>query len=275
MNKEKISKLIMQLRKEKKMTQQEVADKLYVSDVAVSKWERAICLPDITMFEQIADLFDITVAELISGERVNNDNKIKKVDEILVNNIKQERKINKKKNIIIITLILTIFLIVFGLLAVFFFKNYNKIISYSFKGETTNFRFTKGTTILSRKNNLLEIGGFTIKENSSLNLDDISELEIKIFINETKWASEKYDKNRVTNLSLLEWINSEVYFSEEPTYECIVANKKCGGTPVSLMNKNKFPNDIKIEINYCISEKCEKEVFDIFYNEIASNKIID
>ena len=275
MNKEKFAKFILELRKEKNMTQQEVADYLYVSDKAVSKWERAICLPDVTLFSRIAELFDITVAELISGEKISNGNKVKKVDEILIDNIKYEKKINKRKNRIITGLIILIFLFLFIFFAFFFFKNYNNIVSFSFQGDSPNFRFIKGATVLSRKNYMLEIGNFEIKENSNFDTDKVSNLEIKVYIDGNKWSFEKYDKEAQKKFTISEWLKNEVYFREETASECMLSDYKCGGTYLNVTDKNKFPNNLKIEITYCLDKDCKSEIFEIYYKEIASNKVFD
>ena len=66
--------VIRELREKKKMTQLQLAEKLGVSDKAVSRWETGKGYPDITLLESIADAFDISVTELISGNTVYNAN---------------------------------------------------------------------------------------------------------------------------------------------------------------------------------------------------------
>jgi transcriptional regulator with XRE-family HTH domain len=60
---------IRQLRKEKDMTQKQLADLLYITDRAVSKWERGICAPDISILEPLAEILGVSIVELIRGER--------------------------------------------------------------------------------------------------------------------------------------------------------------------------------------------------------------
>lgn len=67
--------LIKRLREDKKMTQQQLAEKLNVSDKAVSKWETNHGYPDISLIEQLADVLGVSVIELFSGENVVNSNK--------------------------------------------------------------------------------------------------------------------------------------------------------------------------------------------------------
>ena len=70
MNAEKTGRLISELRKEKGLTQQQMAEQLYVSDKAVSRWETGRGFPEITVLENIAQLLSVSVAEIIKGERI-------------------------------------------------------------------------------------------------------------------------------------------------------------------------------------------------------------
>ena len=65
---------IRELRKQRNMTQLQLAQKLDVSDKTVSKWETGKGYPDITLLEPIADAFGVSVAELISGNQIRNQN---------------------------------------------------------------------------------------------------------------------------------------------------------------------------------------------------------
>lgn len=66
--------VIKQLREKQNMTQLQLADKLGVSDKAVSKWETGRGYPDVTLLQPIADALSVSVAELLSGEAVVNEN---------------------------------------------------------------------------------------------------------------------------------------------------------------------------------------------------------
>ena len=66
--------VIKELREKNRLTQQQLADKLGVSDKTVSKWENAKGYPDITLLEPIAEAFSVSVMELISGNTVHNTN---------------------------------------------------------------------------------------------------------------------------------------------------------------------------------------------------------
>lgn len=61
--------LIVQVRKEKELTQKDLAERLHVSAQAVSKWERGLNCPDIALLEPLAEVLELTVTELLSGQR--------------------------------------------------------------------------------------------------------------------------------------------------------------------------------------------------------------
>lgn len=69
MENEKMGQLISELRKSNQMTQKDLAAKLHVSDKAVSKWERGLSCPDISLLLPLSDILGITIVELLNGEK--------------------------------------------------------------------------------------------------------------------------------------------------------------------------------------------------------------
>lgn len=67
MNAGKTGKLIAQKRKALKMTQNELAEKLYITDKAVSKWERGLSFPDISILIPLAEILNISLYDLLKG----------------------------------------------------------------------------------------------------------------------------------------------------------------------------------------------------------------
>ena len=72
-NNEKFGHFLAEVRKEKQMTQKDLADKLFVSDKTVSKWERGNSMPNVTLLIPIADVLGITVTELLQGEKLKEN----------------------------------------------------------------------------------------------------------------------------------------------------------------------------------------------------------
>jgi len=73
MNQEKIGKFISECRREKQMTQEQLAVHLGVTSKSVSKWETGNCLPDASKYKLLCEILDITVNELFAGERLNSE----------------------------------------------------------------------------------------------------------------------------------------------------------------------------------------------------------
>lgn len=69
-----IGETIAYLRKEKGMTQNELAEKMNVTDKAVSKWERDLSCPDINTISKLADILDVSVEELLKAKKKENSN---------------------------------------------------------------------------------------------------------------------------------------------------------------------------------------------------------
>lgn len=84
MNQIEIGKFIAKCRKEKKLTQAQLAEKLNITDRAVSKWETGKSMPDSSIMLELCEILGITVNELLSGEEINMENLKKKADENLI-----------------------------------------------------------------------------------------------------------------------------------------------------------------------------------------------
>lgn len=123
----KSGEFIASLRKEKGLTQSELAALIGVGDKSVSKWERGINVPDVLVLQSLAKIFNVTVSEILNGERV------KKLDPTVV-------RIYENKYVrYTVYSIITIFVIVFFGLLIYFCNNYDKSRVYSFKGRGDNY----------------------------------------------------------------------------------------------------------------------------------------
>ncbi len=108
MNQEKIGIFIAKCRKEKKLTQSELAEKLNVTDRSISNWENGRNMPDLSLFKPLCQELGITINDLMSGEKINKDKYQEKFEENIVNTIDYStKKINKYSHTI--GILLTIF----------------------------------------------------------------------------------------------------------------------------------------------------------------------
>ena len=121
MNYDKIGKFIYELRKEKQITQKELADMLSVTTQAVSKWERGLGCPDISLLRPLADYFHISISELLNGEKINQKEMLEKVDDILMRNLETMQEKRKKDRILLISIFI-------GILLLFIVFNSNLIL---------------------------------------------------------------------------------------------------------------------------------------------------
>ena len=134
MNTYEFGKFLTQLRKEKGLTQLQLAQRLNVTDKAISRWETGKNFPDIEIFEDLSKIFDVSVSELLEGKRIEKEKLLPISQEHVVEQIRKNKKSSKNYKIIIcIALIIST---VFGYIAlrengVFDGVIYNKIPCYS------------------------------------------------------------------------------------------------------------------------------------------------
>lgn len=101
-NNERFGEFIFELRKGKGLTQKELAEKLYISDKAVSKWERGLSMPDIALLIPLSQIFGVTITEILSGKRIEKDKNLTvgEVEELMNQTIhlSKEEVLEQNKN---------------------------------------------------------------------------------------------------------------------------------------------------------------------------------
>ena len=95
MNQIKIGRFIAECRKKANLTQMQLADKLGITDKAISKWERGIAMPDTSIMLDLCDILGISVNELLSGEKMTMENNDQKNEQLLLDMAKELEKKNK------------------------------------------------------------------------------------------------------------------------------------------------------------------------------------
>ena len=96
MDQVKIGKFIAKCRKDNNLTQMQLAEKLNITDRAISKWENGKAMPDSSIMIDLCNELKISVNELLSGEVIKMDNYNQKAEELLLEMAKKEEKQNKK-----------------------------------------------------------------------------------------------------------------------------------------------------------------------------------
>ena len=117
MDNNKIGKKIASLRKEKGLTQDELGKKLFITDKAVSKWERGLGLMDLSLLKPLSKILGVSVTEILNGEKFRKDEINFKSEEILIDTLdysaKEIKKVKKNKILmILLTIIITILSII-------------------------------------------------------------------------------------------------------------------------------------------------------------------
>jgi Predicted transcription factor, homolog of eukaryotic MBF1 len=100
MNLEKTGRLIAACRTEKGLTQQQLADKLFVTDKAVSKWERGKSFPGVDLLEPLGKELGLSVTELLSGERIPPEALSAASDRVSVDQLRESNKIRRRLRIL-------------------------------------------------------------------------------------------------------------------------------------------------------------------------------
>lgn len=125
MDQVKIGKFIAELRKEKNMTQQQLGDKIGVSFKTISKWENGRGMPELSLLKPLSEKLGVTINEILSGERIQTERYLNKLEENMINTIEysEEQKEKRNKVIGIVLLIVGFFITFVALLFVLDFIN--------------------------------------------------------------------------------------------------------------------------------------------------------
>lgn len=102
MNQEKTGLFIAKCRREKNMTQEDLAEKLGVSNKSISRWENGKTMMDISLFEPLCNELDISIIELLNGERINDKKKDKLYTKTLIN---YSNKVGSRNKQVILTIL--------------------------------------------------------------------------------------------------------------------------------------------------------------------------
>ena len=206
MNQEKIGKFILELRKEKNMTQQELADKIGVTDRAISKWENGRGMPDLSLLKPLCKELEITINELISGEKIDKKDYQEKLEENIFNTIDYTDKKIKKTNKIFKFIITTILIVIISLVIMFFIDvnkmKQNKPVIFS----TWGYEYTPAINLhedeiyLAIKEYLVNKGDNEIKHHKGE----------KTFASMRVYLIEEKDKDK--NYNIYSWVLEEKYY---------------------------------------------------------------
>lgn len=203
MNQEKIGKFILELRKEKGMTQQVLANILGVSDKTISKWENGRGMPDLSLMKPLCNALDITINELLSGEKILSKDYQEKLEENILNTINYtDIKLKKTKRIFKVVVGLILFIVVlFGTMYFIDLRRMqqNKPVFFS----TWGFDYSPAIEIEEAK--IYQ----AIKEYLNNNENESNEktfISMRVYLLEEKVKDKKY--------YIYAWVNTATYYLE-------------------------------------------------------------
>lgn len=159
---------IRSLRESLKQSQQEFADMLFVERSTVSKWENGSSFPKNESLILICEKFDLTIDELLAGERSNSKNRITR-NNIILSILNKERKL-KVLNKYFMTLL---FIVTFLFLTYYFFTTYNSIHVYLVYGSGTDYKINDGLLIMSNEKVYFKTGKILDKNNKLVSINKI------------------------------------------------------------------------------------------------------
>ena len=118
MNYDEIGNFIATLRKEKNLTQKDLATKLGVTDKAVSKWERGLGCPDVSLLENLSKILDVSILELLRGRKIEKKElQETNVEDMIIETVSFSKKeMDKKYKHILLNILNFIILVITGFL---------------------------------------------------------------------------------------------------------------------------------------------------------------
>ena len=127
---QKIGNFILEVRKEKNMTQKQLADKLHITDRAVSKWERGLGVPDVSLLADLSDVLGVSINEILAGEKIDKLSR-KEVDRTIIDGIRFYSK-SKSIKYLLLLCIMSLFLLLSCFIFNFIILISNTAIYYFF-----------------------------------------------------------------------------------------------------------------------------------------------
>lgn len=242
----KVGKFICRMRKENSLTQNQLGEKLGISGKAISKWERGVSAPDISVLKELSEILGVSIQELLAGEKFDETVPEDTVEDITISTIGTYNQIFKKKYtkvIIILSVIILLITITFSV--IYMIANYNKCSVYIAISENDNVQID-GLIANNQKESSLVISGIRYTDS---NVMTYQELKIsKVTINLEIGTTSVYNKQIVANSNMKEVLEKvTIFVNESPKLDKILSNKQ---------NLHK----IKIIINYMNTNEEEGEI---------------
>lgn len=168
MNPDKISKFIYELRKEKGLSQYQLADMIPITRQAVSKWERGKTIPDSSTLIRLSEIFDVSINELLNGERLEN-NSIKELESTTLSIVDEHNKRKEEMKKIVKVFLISIIVLLFIFFGYYYINTINAIKVYSISGKSEKFLLHEGMLITTKQKSYMKLGKIIINSDDKIN----------------------------------------------------------------------------------------------------------
>ena len=262
MNQKRIGEFISKLRKEKEMTQVELANHLGVTDRAISKWENGRGLPDLSLIRELCDILGISINELLNGEKIKKEEYKKVSDNNLINTLEYGKQELKKRNKVSILIISILMLITLTLLTLFM------IDTHRMRNDLPVFFSTWGLDYyppinLDEEKITIAIEEYIVNTNDSESSHYNDE---KYFTSIEKFLIKELKENSI--YEVYTWVLSESFYRKDNE----VINDGSYSVPIKFTVKKEDNNYIVTNEEYPNDFKYEEDIKRIFPKSII-NKI--
>lgn len=258
MDLQKTGKFIAEMRKKKGLTQSDLGEALGLSGKAISKWERGINAPDISLLTQLSKILQVSITEILTGGEIEEEISTDDADEIAISSIHAYNAIFKKKYIKIICILISILFLIFLLFStIYFITNYNKCFVYKLSSGSDKF-YLEGLIASNQKENSVIITGVRYNDEIIGTTDEpvIKSIKIQLYINDVLINEDGINNN---SLKLYDTIkNLDIVFNESPELSKYIINEK-------------YLNDMKIVILYNSNESNNKIIIPVKIEKKFSN----
>ena len=229
MNQEKIGKFIAECRRQRKLTQSELGEKLGVTEKSISNWENGRNMPDLSLFKPLCEELNISLNDLMSGEKVKEKEYRDKLEENIINTIDYSNKKIESRNVFI-GLILIVFGVLISITAVGIFPSESSWGSiYSVFGGIISLigvsRFTKRLTYGKRL--ICNFGYFLIFMLLLMMIDYIGVINI----------------HQAPRFSLVKISGEDVIYYDTPFYDVIRCNVNKDNEIFKVIKNQKYDRD--------------------------------
>ena len=229
MNQEKIGKFIAECRRQRKLTQSELGEKLGVTEKSISNWENGRNMPDLSLFKPLCEELNISLNDLMSGEKVKEKEYRDKLEENIINTIDYSNKKIESRNVFI-GLLLIVFGVLISITAVGIFPSESSWGSiYSVFGGIISLigvsRFTKRLTYGKRL--ICNFGYFLIFMLLLMMIDYIGVINI----------------HQAPRFSLVKISGEDVIYYDTPFYDVIRCNVNKDNEIFKVIKNQKYDRD--------------------------------